>query len=186
MHRPAGVPGYYMNMSGYHLHQSTIMESFPDQLPQLFLTPDPLAAPVYIVVQNTGLGEWLLRKLATCRGAVMGPRILMPEQALRMFAKGFPSARRRLEVTGRKGGGLLFMDGMKLTLYKALEEAVAGNDPVFSPLKDYLSGSGPAGGPGLPGRPDPSNRPEPAPAVIHGTGDRLWQLADKLAGTFYH
>ena len=86
--------GYNGIVSGYHLHQGVSLEAFPGQFPHLFLREHPLSDPLYIVVQNVGLGEWLNRSLARHRGAVMGMRILMPEQALRLFAGGFATARR--------------------------------------------------------------------------------------------
>lgn len=124
-------------------------------MPELFLQENPLSEPVYTVVQNTGLGDWLVRYLAETTGAVMGPRILMPEQALRKFSSDYPTARRILS----EERGLLFMDGMKLTLFKALEEVLKDDDPVFAPIRQYLDGGG---------------------------GERLWQLSDALAGIFYH
>ena len=137
-------------MSGYFLYQSSRLESFPERFPEIFLQENPLSAPVYIVVQNSGLGEWLVRFLAEKRGAVMGPRILMPEQALRKFAEGYPTAKRLLSFEGtageKKNRGLLFMDGMKLTVFKAIEEALKGNDPVYAPLRHYLGEIGTGGG----------------------------------------
>jgi len=178
-------------MSGYHLHQSCRLESFPEKFPDLFLQSDPLSDPVYTVVQNSGLGVWLVRFLAERQGAVMGPRILMPEQALRQFAAGFPTARRLLGVgdfgmdaeaeaerapddNGSSPGrrSLLFMDGMKLTVFKALEEVLEGADPVYAPLRSYMAslGDGDTGNSGL----------------STASGERLWQLSDALAGIFYH
>ena len=162
-------------MSGYHLHQSSRLESFPERFPDIFLQKNPLSDPVYTVVQNSGLGEWLIRFLANQQGAVMGPRILMPEQALRRFAAGYPTARRLLLMEGAGEGvpegktftrGLLFMDGMKLTVFKALEEVLSGDDAIYNPLRNYMAslGSGNAA----------------------AGGERLWQLADALAGIFYH
>ncbi|MDF1568003.1 MAG: exodeoxyribonuclease V subunit gamma [Spirochaetaceae bacterium] len=146
-------------MSGYFVYQSTRLESFPEIYSDLFLQDDPLSVPVHTVVQNSGLGEWLNRYLAGKRGAVMGSRILMPEMALRRFAQGYPTARRLLDSDGESSRGLLFMDGMKLTVYKALEEALKGAEDVFRPIRDYLGTS-----------PD----------------ERLWQLSNAAAGIFYH
>lgn len=157
-------------MSGYHLHQGISLKSFPEINPELFLQEDPLSEPVCIVVQNAGLGEWLTRSLARRQGGVMGLQIMMPEQALRRFAGGYSTARQMVSPDGSdpgadnstlsrgEGCGLLFMDGLKLAVYKAVEESVSGEDPLFTPLRDY-AGSG---------------------------GSRLWQLADSLAGIFYH
>ncbi len=129
-------------MSGYHLHQGDSLESFPRDYPELFLQETPLSEPVCIVVQNAGLGEWLVRELTRNTGAVMGMRILMPEQALRRFAGGYPTARKLVSPDGRdpgmenstlfrgEGRGLLFMDSLKLTVFKALEEVLAGSDPL--------------------------------------------------------
>jgi len=145
-------------MSGYHLHQSSRLESFPERFPDIFLQKNPLSDPVYTVVQNSGLGEWLIRFLANQQGAVMGPRILMPEQALRRFAAGYPTARRLLLEGAGEGvpegktftRGLLFMDGMKLTVFKALEEVLSGDDAIYNPLRNYMaslgSGNAAAGG----------------------------------------
>jgi len=160
---------YNIPMSGYYLYQSPRLESFPERFPDIFLQKDPLSDPVYTVVQNSGLGEWLIRFLAEKQGAVMGPRILMPEQALRQFSGGYPTARNLLFPADVSGGpsaprGLLFMDGMKLTVFKALEEILKGDDPVYAPLRSYMSsveGENPA-------------------------GEGLWQLSDALAGIFYH
>ncbi len=150
-------------MSGYFLYQSSSLESFPGRFPELFLQETPLDPPVYTVVQNTGLGEWLVRYLAQLRTAVMGPRILMPEQALRKFAERYPTAKRILAIDDSpKRRGLLFMDGMKLTVFKALSEVLRDSDPVFAPLRQYLGDT------------------------RDGIGERLWQLADALAGIFYH
>ncbi|MCK5737124.1 MAG: exodeoxyribonuclease V subunit gamma, partial [Spirochaetaceae bacterium] len=160
-------------MNGYHLHQSSRLESFPEGFPDIFLQNDPLSDPVYTVVQNFGLGEWLVRFLAESRGAVMGARVLMPEQALRKFSLGYPSARRLLlgdavgnsssDSPGRRN--LLFMDGMKLTVFKALEEVLPGDDAVYAPIRSYMDSLG----------------------SVKGAGEeRLWQLADAMAGIFYH
>jgi len=168
-------------MSGYHLHQSSRLESFPERYPDIFLQKNPLSDPVYTVVQNSGLGEWLIRFLAKQQGAVMGPRILMPEQALRRFAAGYPKARRLLQMDeigeGAPEGktltrGLLFMDGMKLTVFKALEEVLSGDDGIYDPLRNYMTslGSGSVG----------------SGVNAAAGGERLWQLADALAGIFYH
>ncbi len=143
-------------MAGYRLHQSSRLASFPEMFDGVFLSEDPLAPPVYTVVQNAGLGEWLLRKLAAIRGAVMAPRILLPEQALRFFALDYPSGE-PFRSPAEGGRGLLFMDGMKLVFYKALIEALAADDPVYTPLRAYT-----------------------------GEGEeRLWQLCDAVAGLFY-
>ena len=142
-------------MSGYHLYRSSSLQTFPDRYPELFLADNPLADPVYVIVQNAGLGKWLTRFLTQKQGGVMGLRILMPEQALRKFALGFPSACR---LVGGDAEKLLFLDGMQLTLYKALEE-IPESDQVFSPVHEYLE----------------SDR----------TG-RLWQLASVLAPIFHH
>ncbi len=183
-------------MSGYHLHQSSRLESFPEGFPDIFLQKTPLSDPVYTVVQNSGLGEWLIRFLAKQQGAVMGPRILMPEQGLRKFASGYPTARGLLlmdeagsdvgEVETSDGRpttrGLLFMDGMKLTVFKALEEVLAGDDATYDPLRNYMAslGSGSTGG-----RSAGSGGAGFSENAAAG-GERLWQLADALAGIFYH
>ena len=155
--------GYNNLMGGYHLYRSSNLESFPDRFPDLFLNPHPLADSVFIVVQNAGLGEWLIRYLAGKKGAVMGPRILMPEQAIRRFVTGYPSARDLLirgstAASGKAERSLLFMDGLKVTLYKVLDDAIRSGDAVFDPLRRYLSGK----------------------------ESRLWPLADALAGIFHH
>ncbi|OQX28477.1 MAG: hypothetical protein B0D92_08700 [Spirochaeta sp. LUC14_002_19_P3] len=141
-------------MSGYRLYKSPSLQSFPDTYPNMFLGGDPLAKPVYVIVQNAGLGEWLGRFLTRKMGGVMGLRLLMPEQALRLFAAGFPEACNRMGGTEK----LLFLDGMKLTLYKALEE-IGTEDEVFAAVKGYLQA-------------DPENR--------------LWQLACAAAPIFHH
>ena len=147
-------------MSGYHLYRTSNLESVLETNTDIFLQKHPLSEPVFLVVQNAGLGEWLIRRLASLRGGVMGVRILMPEMALRLFAAGYPSARAIQEKRG-----LLFMDGMKLTVYKALEEAINGNEDAFEPLRSYVLDAAGADGSG---------------------SERLWQLADAVAGIFYH
>ena len=168
-------------MGAYHLYRSSSLESFLERFPELFLDAHPLDDPVYIVVQNAGLGEWLIRRLARERGAVMGARVLMPEQAMRRFVEGYPSARALLKrgskgaAEGAAGAGesggersLLYSDGLKLTLYKALEEA------IDTPAGD---------GPDAPG--DSSNGVFAAPArYVSGNPGRLRDLAGELAGIF--
>ncbi len=142
-------------MSGYHLYRSSNLASFPERYPHLFIADNFLEDSVYIIVQNAGLGEWLSRYLAHKLGGVMGLRLLMPEQAMRKFALCFPLTCSRIGGNVEK---LLFMDGMKLTIYKALEELLDG-DEAFSVIDHYLG----------------SNR-----------AGRLWPMAETLSSVFHH
>lgn len=144
------------NMSGYHLYRSSSLESFPKHIPEIFIADNPLSSPVYIIVQNRGLGEWLYRFLAEQQGGVMGLQILMPEQALRMLVTGFPSARKFI---GSDEPKFLFLDGIKLTIYKALNEILETQNEIFSPIRTYLGAN---------------------------TTERIWQLSQALASAFHH
>lgn len=63
----------------------------------------------------------------------MDYRILMPEQAIRQFAMGYPAARDSLQADK-----LLFQDDLKLVLYKALRELLEGGDKDFDTLRSYI------------------------------------------------
>lgn len=168
-------------MGAYHLYRSSSLESFLERFSDLFLSAHPLCDPVYIVVQNAGLGEWLIRRLTRERGAVMGARILMPEQAMRLLVGGYPAARALLSgaadgaansagEAGEKQRSLLYMDGLKLTLYKALQEAVGEGGG---------GADGKAGGAGDPVFAVPAR-------YAAGKPGRLWGLAGALAGIFQY
>ncbi len=122
-------------MSGYHLYRSSNLQKFLDEFPEIFIPDNPLSDPVYIIVQNEGLGEWLSRYLTEKQGGVMGLNFLMPEQALRKFASGFPAA---CHLVGGNGEKILFLDDMQLILFKALEE-IPETDEVFQQVHQYLS-----------------------------------------------
>lgn len=159
-------------MSAYHIYQSNSLAGLVEEYSD-FLTPSSLFDDsLCLIVQNRNMGEWLKLKLAAHRGVSADFNYVMPENALRDFCSGYSSARK---LIGEEGGGkpVLFLDNLKLILFKTLEnlqDPKHGADPVFQELFRYV------------GAADPAEEKDIPPV----RSARLYELADSIAGLFYH
>lgn len=129
--------------------------------------------PLYLVVQNKSMGEWLKLRLAEARGVSAGCLPVLPEKALRELAGGYECVRSLSKGEGGDERPVLYMDNLKIRIYKILEELFA--DPAAVPavcrrLYEYMNASG-----GL----NPQSRKQIR-------SDRLYGLADGIAGLFSH
>ncbi len=125
------------------------------------------------MVQNRSMGEWLKLRLAEKSGISAGCHPVLPEKALRELAGGYECVRSLTE--GSEGGQppVLYMDNLKIRIYKILEELFS--DPGALPgvcrkLYDYMAASS--------GLDNKSRR--------QIRSDRLYGLADSIAGLFSH
>ena len=132
-----------------------------DKHSEIFFPESPLENNVRIVVQNICMGEWLIRQLTLKQGVIMGPNIMMPEQSLRYFAEGFDSVRKHITRDGEENviNGVLYLDSLKLIIYKALKKVLKTDEPEYASLRTYVGRRG---------------------------AERLWPLADSVAGIFYY
>lgn len=117
---------------GYNLYQTNRIESFLSREGDRLIQADPFDTPVPCIVQNRNMGEWIKLSLAERKGAILGWDILYPEQAIRYFADQFDHPWKDGEKT------VLFMDNLKVILYKKLEEIQKTNSVKFSLLTDFL------------------------------------------------
>ena len=160
-------------MSGYRVYQSSSLQDFIDRYPQILSSDGLFEPPLYLVVQNKSMGEWLKLRLAEARGVSAGCLPVLPEKALRELAGGYDCVRSLSEGAGEDELPVLYMDNLKIRIYKILEELFA--DPAAVPavcrrLYDYMAASG-----GL----NPQSRRQIR-------SDRLYGLADGIAGLFSH
>ncbi len=159
-------------MCAYKVYQSSSLQSFVDDHSRI-LCPDSLfGTSLTLVVQNRSMGEWLKLKLAEKRGISADSPYVLPEKAMRELAEGYRCVR---TLMGKDDSArpVLYMDNLKIRLYKIMEELFA--DPAGVPesceeLYAYISSS--------------SGSDEKADTQIRST--RLYQLADSIAGLFSH
>lgn len=132
---------------------------------------------VYLIVQNKSIGEWLKLEIARQYGISANLNIILPENAVRFFIGSFKVGRELL--TSPEGDGeraVLFMDNLKIIIYKKLEELLHTerrdldfSKSIYFGLEKYVKGLS-AG--------------ESDYAVINSL--RLYQLSDSIAGLFYY
>ncbi|MDC7239771.1 MAG: exodeoxyribonuclease V subunit gamma, partial [Spirochaetales bacterium] len=159
-------------MCAYKVYQGSSLQSFIDDHSRI-LCPDSLfGSSLTLVVQNRSMGEWLKLKLAEKRGISGDSPYVLPEKAMRELAEGYRCVRTLL---GKDDSArpVLYMDNLKIRLYKIMEELFA--DPSGVPescreLYAYITSS--------------SGGDEKADTQIRST--RLYQLADSIAGLFSH
>jgi exodeoxyribonuclease V gamma subunit len=119
----------------YRLYQTNRIEDFLDLWGDKFVKKDPFTPPLWTIVQNRNMGEWLKLKLADSRGISFGFESLYPEQAIRYFVDFFdhPWKKDKQEKT------VLFMDNLKVVLFKKLEEINRKKDISFDVLLEFLT-----------------------------------------------
>jgi len=118
------------------------------------------------------MGEWLKLKLAEQRGISGDNPYVLPEKAMRELAGGY-SCVRNLLGTADSENPVLFMDNLKIRLYKILEEIFSSPERVpFScrELYRYISSV--------------ESQNEKSTRQIRSS--RLYELADSIAGLFSH
>jgi len=135
----------------FHVHTACRIEQFLDTFPRAFLPDDILEEPRILIFQNRNMGEWLKLDLARRQGLSAGLHIRFPEQAVRQFMEHFEHPFQ--EHT------LLFMDNLKVVVYRKIREILSETQDVYQPLRRY---------------------------VQQGDEIRMYQLADAVGGLFYH
>lgn len=135
----------------FHVHTACRIEQFLDTFPRVFLPSDLMEEPRTLIFQNRNMGEWLKLELARRQGLSAGLNIRFPEQAVRQFMEHFDHPFQ--EHT------LLFMDNLKVVVYRKIKELLRTDQAVYQPLRRYMQS---------------------------GDDIRLYQLADAVGGLFYH
>ena len=159
-------------MSNYHIYQSNSLAGLVKKYSRQLTSSDLFDNSFCLIVQNRNMGEWLKLELARHRGVCADFEYVMPENGLRDFCAGYPSARKLL---GPEGGEkpVLFLDNLKLILYKTLESLLKGKgstDPAYRELYRYVHAE------------DPANKKD----IADFRANRLYELADSIAGLFNH
>ncbi|MBN2617920.1 MAG: exodeoxyribonuclease V subunit gamma [Spirochaetales bacterium] len=140
----------------YKIYHSNSLQEFIKSYSSVFHTRDLFGEKVITIVQNSNIASWLRLQLAKQDGISMDLNVEFPENAVKNLAFGYKSG---LELFGPEDDkkNLLFMDSLKVVLYKTLEEQLE-TPKNFPHLYDYVDRS----------------------------PKRLFQLSDSLAGLFYH
>ncbi|MBB6482047.1 exodeoxyribonuclease V subunit gamma [Spirochaeta isovalerica] len=164
-------------MPEYRLFLSNELRSFIRQYGEVLRGRALFGEKVFLIVQNRSMGEWLKLELAGRYGVSANLNIVLPENAVRTFIRSFPLGREMLEGTGgREEKAVLFMDNLKVIVYKKLEELLRTDLPgsgsgsgLFRELENYIKGTGSG---------------EKDFQTINSL--RLYQLSDSIAGLFYY
>lgn len=169
--------GYSVNMSGYKLYMSNRLDSFINEYSHILKSNSLFGEKIYIVVQNKSIGEWLKLQIASQCGVSANLNIILPENAVRLFIHSFPLGRQLL--ASPKGDGdraVLFMDNLKIIIYKKLEQLLHAekrdiefSKSLYNSLENYVKGL--------------SSEDQDYEAV---NSLRLYQLSDSIAGLFYY
>jgi exodeoxyribonuclease V gamma subunit len=156
----------------YRVYQSSSLQNFIENYSSL-LTPDSLfGCSLYLVVQNKSMGEWLRLKLAERRGISGDNPYVLPEKALRELAEGYECVRTLLGNDDNPQA-VLYMDNLKIRLYKIMEGMFSGRVPVpavCDELYRYISSF------------STLNKKD----NLQIRSGRLYELADSIAGLFSH
>lgn len=157
----------------YHIYHSNSLTEFINRYSGVFHSDSLFGEKVITVVQNANIASWLKLKLAEKEGISMDLEMLLPEKAVRHFIQGYEAAQELFHYDEGRERTVLFMDSLKIVLYKKLEELLNEPcDPVYRDLFSYVwVDNGIDEGEGFRGR-------------ISTT--RLFQLADSIAGLFFH
>lgn len=168
---------YSKVMSEYRLYRSNRLKSFIKKHNNVLGAGSLFGEKSLLVIQNRSIGEWLKLELAETQGISANLNIVLPENAVRTLVRSFPLGREMLSRGEEKGDkAVLFMDNLKIIIYKRLEELLhtdsretGTSKAVFAELESYVKGL--------------------------GSGDkdfqsinslRLYQLSDSIAGLFYY
>jgi len=169
--------GYSRDMPDYKLYMSNRLDSFVKDFSHI-LQPGPLFRDkVCIVVQNKSIGDWLKLEIARHCGISANLNIVLPENAVRSFIHSFQVGRNLLlSPTGDGEKAVLFMDNLKIIIYKKLEHLLhTGNkniefsNSLYNSLEKYVKGL--------------SSEESDYEAI---NSLRLYQLSDSIAGLFYY
>ena len=159
-------------MSQYRIYKSNSLSGLVARYPGILTQSGLFDNSLLLVVQNRNMGEWLKLELAAHRGVSADFTYVMPEKGLREFCGGYPSARALLgEGDGEKP--VLFLDNLKLIMYYTLNELLNRReriDPVYRDLYRYIQAG------------DPIDERE----LTQVRTGRLFELADSIAGLFFH
>ncbi|MCP4163942.1 MAG: exodeoxyribonuclease V subunit gamma [Deltaproteobacteria bacterium] len=156
---------------------SNRLDSFVDQYYKIINSNSLFKEKVYIVVQNKSIGEWLKLEIASRCGVSANLNIMLPENAVRTFIHSFNLGRTALaDQSGNGEKAVLFMDNLKIIIYKKLEEILQTDsrkmnttDPVYQSLENYVKGL--------------SSKENDFETI---NSLRLYQLSDSIAGLFYY
>lgn len=140
----------------YNIYHSNSLSEFINRYSSLFHSSDLFGEQVITVVQNRNIASWLKLELTKHDGISMDLQVEYPENAVKQLVYGYKSGRDLFELDG-DSKSLLFMDSLKIVLFKTLEESLI-NNKKYGNLYDYVQGS----------------------------SQRLFQLSDSIAGLFYH
>ena len=149
----------------YHLHLTNDQESLLRDHHSLLVAKDLFADPVWVVVQNANLADWLKLRLAETRGIVMDPVFLFPDQALRELIDSY------LQDDSPSQPRLLYADDLALCAYIAIRKAIASDTresaEKFRLLSRYIQG-------------EDKNHPESLQV------ERSYEMASLIGDLFYH
>lgn len=140
----------------YTIYHSNSLTEFISRYSHLFHGEDLFSDRVITVVQNRNIASWLKLELTKVDGISMDLEVEYPENAVKQLVLGFKSGLELFDLEG-ENRSLLFMDSLKIVVFKTLEELLADNGK-FPDLYSYVQNS----------------------------PNRLFQLSDSIAGLFYH
>lgn len=169
--------GYSIAMSDYKLYMSNHLDSFIKEYSHIFRSSSLFGEKVYIIVQNKSIGEWLKLEIARQCGISAHLNIILPENAVRFFIRSFETGRELLSSpVGEGERAVLFMDNLKIIIYKKLEELLHTDRKdldfsrsLYRSLEIYVKGL---------------SSGESDYEAINSL--RLYQLSDSIAGLFYY
>lgn len=152
------------SMSHYSLYQSNYLEDLVESVLPVMDQGGLFDESLWIIVQNRNMAEWLKLEMARRKGICARMEFLLPDQAVRRLAEGFPA--------GRSDRPLLFMDTLKVRVYLELKEILAQKTlPAgYEPLLPLVADQG-----GIDSEGEKS--------ISQGN---IFALADKVAGLFIH
>ncbi len=140
----------------YKIYHSNNLSEFINRYSGLFHSTDLFGEKVITVVQNRNIASWLKLQLTENDGISMDLHVEYPENAVKQLVLGYETGQ-KLFGSGEDIKSMLFMDSLKIVVFKTLEELLIDNKK-FPNLYNYVQGS----------------------------SQRLFQLSDSIAGLFYH
>ncbi|MGL1892801.1 MAG: exodeoxyribonuclease V subunit gamma [Spirochaetaceae bacterium] len=140
----------------YTIYHSNNLYEFINKFSPLFHTADLFGETVVTVVQNRNIASWLKLQLTKQDGISMDLHVEYPENAVKNLVLGYEAGQKLFDLDG-ESKSLLFMDSLKIVVFKTLEELLVDNTK-FPNLYNYVQNS----------------------------SQRLFQLSDSIAGLFYH
>lgn len=141
----------------YRVYHSNDLSSLVENYSNLFHSHSLFGEKVITIVQNRNISSWLKLKLTEVDGISMDLNVEYPENGVRLLVQGYESGKALFKYKPEREKSLLFMDSLKIVVYKTLEEALKAEDK-YPELYKYVSSS----------------------------TQKLFQLSDSIAGLFYH